>query len=135
MSLEEWLANRWLTRFQLTDLERQKLLLAAERELRDAKLDLSPGSRFAIAYNAALRLCTVALATAGFRATRDQKHYRTIAALPLVLGPDVQELAAFLDTCRGKRHELTYEASDAVSHEEADALVEAAEELMARIRR
>jgi len=77
----------------------------------------------------------VALATAGFRATRDQKHYRTIAALPLVLGPDVQELAAFLDTCRGKRHELTYEASDAVSHEEADALVEAAEELRARIRR
>jgi hypothetical protein len=66
------------TRFQLTDLERHKLLLAAERELRDAKLGLSPGSRFAIAYNAALRLCTVALATAGFRASRDQKHYRAV---------------------------------------------------------
>ena len=28
----------------------------------------------------------MALATAAFRATRDQKHYRTITALPLVLG-------------------------------------------------
>ena len=45
MSLEEWLANRWLTRFQLADLERHKLLLAAERELRDAKLDLGCRTR------------------------------------------------------------------------------------------
>jgi hypothetical protein len=52
----------------------------------DAKKDLSPSWRFAIADNAALRLCTAALQTAGYRATRDQRHYRTIAA-PRVARP------------------------------------------------
>jgi hypothetical protein len=37
----------------------------------------------------------------------DQKHYRTIAALPLLLGPEAVELSGFLDSCRTKRLRLT----------------------------
>jgi uncharacterized protein (UPF0332 family) len=135
MSLETWLTNGWLVRFELSDQESDRLVLAARRELHDARQDISPESRFALAYNAALRLCSVVLGKAGYRAARDQKHYRSIAALPLILGQDTRELAAFLDACRSKRHEITYEGFDAVSEAEASELVGAAEELMARVQR
>ena len=104
-------------------------LHAAGTDLTDAGADISPAWRFAIAYNAALRLCSAVLAAAGYRAARDQKHYRTIAALPLILGDDLAELTAFLDTCRSKRHEVTYESASAISDSEADELVEAVKEL------
>jgi hypothetical protein len=129
MTLENWQRNGWLQRLELSEGEIQGLLSAAEQDLRDARQDVSSGWRFAIGYNAALRLGTAALGKAGYRATRDQKHYRTIAALPLILGPDVAELSSFLDACRTKRHEVTYESVSAISPDEADALIEAVEEL------
>jgi len=76
MSLETWLANGWLVRHTASDQETQDLLDAAARDLTDANKDLSPSWRFNIAYNAALRFCTAVLRVAGYRASRDQKHYR-----------------------------------------------------------
>jgi hypothetical protein len=65
MSLDDWVANGWLARHQASDQETKDLLGAARADLSDAKKDLSAGWRFAIAYNAALRLCTAALQAAG----------------------------------------------------------------------
>jgi uncharacterized protein (UPF0332 family) len=133
VSLETWVENGWLQRHEASAEEIGDLCLAARRDLADARKDLSPAWRFAIAYNAALRLCTAALYSAGYRATRDQKHYRTIAALPLLLGPDIRELAGFLDACRTKRHDVTYESLTALSQEEAQELIVAVGELDRRI--
>jgi uncharacterized protein (UPF0332 family) len=105
------------------------LLVAAAADLADAGRDLSPGWRFAIAYHAALRLGTAVLLAAGYRASRDPKHYRTFAVLPLLLGDGVRELADFLDRCRARRHEVAYESASSVSAEEAAELAAAAEEL------
>jgi len=127
-------ANGWLTRHEATPRDTADLIDAARRDLADARKDIAPAWRFAIAYNAALRLGTAALQTAGYRATRDQKHYRTIAALPLILGQDVQELADFLDQCRTKRHDVTYEALSAVSDGEVKELIAAVSELEHRVR-
>ncbi len=129
MSLETWLANGWLVRHTASAQETSDLLEAAASDLADARKDLSPSWRFAIAYNAALRLCTAVLQTAGYRASRDQKHYRTIAALPLVIGAEAREIARFLDSCRTKRHEVTYEALSGLSESEAAELVKAVGEL------
>jgi|RifCSP16_2_1023846.scaffolds.fasta_scaffold69639_2 hypothetical protein len=134
MSLEQWTANGWLSRQAPSPTEVKELLAAATDDLANAQKDLSPGWRFAIAYNAALRLCTVALAAAGYRAHRDQKHYRTIAALPLLLGPGAAELSNFLDRCRAKRHDVTYESVDSVSHSEAAELIAAVRELEGLVR-
>ena len=134
MSLDDWVANGWLVRHQASPQETSDLLEAARLDLADARKDISPAWRFAIAYNAALRLCTAALQSAGVRATREQKHYRTIAALPLMLGPDVRELTNFLDQCRTKRHDVTYEALSAVSDREAQELIDAVGELEKRVR-
>ena len=62
--------------------------------MEDARKDLSNAWRFAIAYTAALRLCGVVLSAAGYRAAREQKQYRTIAVLPLIMG---QELTGAVD--------------------------------------
>jgi len=74
------------------------------------------------------------LQVAGYRASRDQKHYRTITALPLLLGPDAGELSAFLDSCRTKRHEVTYESVSAVTESEVEELIKAVGELDTRVR-
>ena len=111
MSLEAWLANRWLSPHAPDPREIKELLDAA-----------------------APRLSTAALQAAGYRASRDQKHYRTIAALPFILGPAAQELTEFLDRCRTKRHDVTYESLSSISNPEADELIEAVVELDQRLR-
>jgi hypothetical protein len=134
MSLDQWLANGWLTRHETSAEEVREGLATAASDLADAGKDISPGWRFAIAYNAALRLGTVVLAAAGYRAVREQKHYRTIAALPLLLGGEAEELAAFLDRCRTRRHDVTYESVSSVSADEVTELREAVQDLDARVR-
>ena len=134
MSLARWVEHRWLLPHEAAASDVAALLAAASDDLKDARQDISPAWRFAIAYNAALRLCTAVLAAAGLRAARDQKHYRTIAALPFLLGDEATDLAEFLDTCRLKRHDVTYEALSAVSTAEADELIEAVVELEGRVR-
>ena len=134
MSLETWLANGWITRHVASPRDLRDLLDAAGAHLADTRKDLSPAWRFAIAYNAALRLCTAALQAAGYRATREQKHYRTIAALPLVLGSEARELGEFLDGCRSKRHDVTYESLTAITDSEAAELIKAVVELDERVR-
>ncbi len=129
MSLETWAANGWLKAHVMSAQEIAEQLAAAGRDLRDARKDISASWRFAIAYNAGLRLCSVALAAGGYRAAREQKHYRTIAALPLVIGDDAEEIATFLDRCRVKRHDVTYEALDHVSMAEAEQLIAAVRDL------
>jgi HEPN domain-containing protein len=134
VSLEQWVANGWLARHEPSQREVTDLLDAARNDLNDARQDISPGWRFAIAYNAALRLCTAALQAAGYRAAREQKHYRTIAALPLLLGQGEAEVADCLDRCRARRHDVTYEAFSGVSETEAAELIETVAALEGRLR-
>lgn len=134
MTLETWHEHGWLKPHRTSAQEIRGLLAAAQADLVEAEKDISADWRFAIAYSAALRLCSVVLFAAGYRAVREQKHYRTIAALPLVLGADVSELAEFLDHCRTKRHEVTYETVGVVSREEAEELIGAVRELERHVR-
>ena len=130
MTFPSWVDNGWLRTHRTSKSEVVALLAAADADLHDAQtVGLSPAWAFNIAYNAALHLCTAVLAAAGFRAERDAKHYRTIAALPLALGGAVLELTAFLDTCRTMRNDVTYEGVRLISRSEADELITATMEL------
>jgi hypothetical protein len=69
--------------------EIQKLLRGLDRSLGDARVrGLSSEGRFATAYDALLRIATVALRATGYRTTTDQAghHAITLQALPLTLG-------------------------------------------------
>jgi len=61
-----------------------------------------------IAYNAGLQAATAALAAAGYRASRDQHHYRIIPSLRETIGASAQ-LVATVDAFRKKRNITGYE--------------------------
>ena len=129
MGLEEWVANHWLFPHEATREDVVDLLAAVDVDLDTATATVAPAWRFAIAYTAALRLCTVALHATGFRVAGDRKHFRTLAALPLVIGGTAKDTALYLEQCSRKRHEVTYESVGGISADEADELVSAVREL------
>jgi uncharacterized protein (UPF0332 family) len=129
MRLQQWKTNGWLQAHQTTPAQIADLLAIVDRDLEDSMRDLSPDWQFGIAYNAALKLCTILLFASGYRPEKNLAHYRTLAALPLILGDERKDDADYLDTCRAKRNTAEYDAAGTVSQSEADELREFAKEL------
>jgi hypothetical protein len=94
MSLKQWQDNGWLRIHKTSKNEIDNLLMIVERDLNDAQKGVSDDWRFGIAYNAALKLCTILLYAEGFKAERTLQHYRTIQSLPLILGPERKDDAS-----------------------------------------
>ena len=109
MSLQSWANNGWLRPHKTSSQEIVNLLNIVERDLSDAAESISPDWRFSIAYNAALRLNTILLYASGFRAEKALQHYRTIQALPVILGNRWNKDAEYLETCRKKRNIVEYD--------------------------
>ena len=87
MSFADWVNNGWLVAHKSSKQEIANLLGIVARDLKDSQAkDVSDDWRFAIAYNAALQAATAALAAAGYRASRENHHYRVIQSLELTLG-------------------------------------------------
>ncbi|MBW2644686.1 MAG: hypothetical protein JRE23_00650 [Deltaproteobacteria bacterium] len=86
MSLQKWVEHGWLRPHKTSREEIENLLQIVNRDLEDAEGDISTDWRFGIAYNAALKLCTILLYAEGFRPERTLQHYRTIQALFVILG-------------------------------------------------
>jgi len=74
MSLKSWQANGWLRPHATSRQEIGNLLAIVERDLQDAQGGISPDWRFGIAYNAALKLCTILLYAEGYRPERSLQH-------------------------------------------------------------
>lgn len=124
MSLAEWAKNGWLRPHKSSHIEIDNLLKIVDRDIHDANTKgLSDDWKFGIAYNAALKLCTILLHGSGYRSEKNLAHYRTIQALPLILGHKHSANADYLDTCRKKRNETEYDMAGGVSREEVKELV------------
>ncbi len=124
MSLKQWANSGWLRPHEASPGEIQDLLAIVKRDLADAEGDISADWRFGIAYNAALKLCTILLLASGYRAERTLQHYRTLQALPLILGSARQGDAEYLDACRSKRNTLEYDRMGGVTKDDAKELIE-----------
>ena len=134
MSLSDWHAAGWLVEHKTTAAEIGELFAVAERDLRDSAVaGLSLDSQLGLAYNAALQLCAAALATAGYRASRERKHYLTLQSSAYTFGADAK-LAARLDAFRKKRNVGDYERAGLTSAKEASELREIAKDLRDRVR-
>lgn len=129
MSLNDWGRNGWLKAQKPTRSQITRILGVVERDLDDSGRNLSADGRFNIAYNAALQLCNVVLLSEGWRAERLNAHYRTITALPLILGDSWRQDAEYLDACRSRRNGLEYDAAGRVALSEARELRETATRL------
>lgn len=132
MSLQDWLANKWLVAHRPSRSEIRSLLGVADRDLADAAADgLSADWRHNIAYNAVLQLAQAALAAAGYRPVREQHHVRLIGSLELTIGLDPRSLRR-LDTARKRRNRAEYEAAGLISDAEAGEVYAMARELRGR---
>lgn len=123
MSLKQWVTNGWLKEEPTSRHEIKNLLAIVDRDLQDAAGDLSPDWRFGIAYNAALKLCTILLRAEGYRAAQGLQHYRTIMAMPLILGEIRKSDAQYLDACRIKRNTVEYDYVGGASEQDAEELM------------
>lgn len=124
MSLKQWLDNGWLRQHETSKNEILDLLSIVDRDLKDARAGLSADWQFGIAYNAALKLCSILLYAAGFKSERTLQHYRTIQAMPLILGEDRKKDAQYLDACRSKRNIAEYHRVGVVTERDAEELVQ-----------
>jgi hypothetical protein len=130
MSLKQWADNGWLRPHKTSHQEIAALLAIVERDLEDAEGDISADWRFGIAYNAALKLCTILLYASGHRPDKGNlAHYRSLAVLPLILGVERKEDADYLDTCRTKRNTAEYDMAGVATKNDAIELVSFTKEL------
>lgn len=134
MSLADWAKNGWLRTHKPTKEEIGNLLLIVSRDLKDASAKgLSEDWKFGIAYNAALKLCTALLHSSGYRPEKILAPYRTLQALPLIVGEKHKSNADYLDACRKKRNETEYDLAGNVSEDEVRELMEFCKELKTEV--
>lgn len=124
MNLKQWADNGWLKPHRTSRKEISSLLSIVERDLNDAQGNISADWRFGIAYNAALKLCRILLSAEGYRPSHELQHYRTLAALPEILGGAKKADAEYLDDCRKKRNIVEYDEVGGASESDADELIE-----------
>jgi len=123
VSLKQWADNGWLKPHRTSREEISSLLNIVKRDLNDAQRDISSDWRFGIAYNAALKLCRILLSAEGYRSSHELQHYRTLAALPEILGEAKKADAEYLDDCRKKRNIVEYDEVGGASESDADELI------------
>jgi len=130
MGLVDWASNGWLRAHKTSTQEIRQLFQIVERDLKDARqIGVSSDWRFGIAYNAALKLCTILVYSEGYRPEKTLAHYRTLQALPLVLGPEKEADADYLDSCRTTRNTVEYDYVGGATNADADELISFVEDL------
>jgi len=124
MILKQWADNGWLRPHRTSPEEIENLISIVDRDIADAQEEgISADWRFGIAYNAALKLCTILLYASGYRAERALQHFRTIQAMPLILGNERKEDAQYLDSCRIKRNVVEYDYVGGATEDDANELI------------
>ena len=135
MSLSSYSRNRWIRRHDTSTREIADLLEPADRDIDQSQTPgLGTDWRFDIAYNAMLQSATAALAAAGFRAERANKHQRVIECLEFTVGLD-KTTVRVLDRFRRKRHVAVYERIGAISELEAQEMTELARSIRRKVER
>jgi hypothetical protein len=133
MSLQSWLQNSWLVPHTTSAEEVANLLRISDRDLAACKAKELPADwKLAIAYNAGLQAATAALAAAGYRASRDNQHYRVIQSLEFTIAAGRRQIDTF-DGFRKKRNVSSYDLSGTISEKEADEMFKLAVEIRSAV--
>jgi len=109
---------------------------AIRRNLQDAALPgLSADNKFGLAYEAGLLLAKMAVACAGYRVKGQGAHQTTFVALRFLMDSAIAKTASYLDRCRRKRNEISYDTAGLASDTEAGELVAEMEEFRQAVER
>ena len=126
MTLEDWLANHWISKHETSAAEISALRAVVDRDLRDAGIEsLSADRRFATAYNAALQLSKMALAVAGYRLSKGHGGLERAFDVVRYVVPaeEIEHLCDYFDTCRRKRNDIDYDFADVVTDTELEEIL------------
>lgn len=119
------LAEGSLRRHRTSAREIADLMGVVERNLADASVDaVSADRRFAIAYEAALQLATIALYCNGYRTYGAGHHRATFEALKETMGDAGQGYADYFEVCRAKRALTSYDRAGEISETDVDSLLQ-----------
>lgn len=124
MSLAQWAENGWIKPQPCSGQEIGNLFSIVDRDLQDVGSAISADWRLGIAYNAGLKLAMILLRAEGYKPDRLSQHYRTIHAIPLILGEEFKEGSEYLDACRSKRNTVEYTMAGAATYSDAEELID-----------
>lgn len=129
MTLEDWLANRWIKRHETSRREIADLLSVVDRDLSEASNEtISADWRLNIAFNASLQCGMIALMASGYRASGEGHHERVITSLRYTVKAPEMTIRQ-LNRLRKKRITITYDAAGTVSDQEVSEAIALAKEL------
>jgi len=125
MTLEQLLADGKLVIHRTSRQEIASLLNVVERDIDDASVEaISADRRFAIAYNAALQLATIALYCKGYKAVGPGQHFIVLQTIKETMGQLFRNRADYFDMCRTKRNITDYDRAGEISAREATELLQ-----------
>ena len=136
MTIEELLAEGRIRRQKVSRGEIGRALERAERDLKTAHKIMAEDWDwgFAVAYDAVLQASRAYMFAQGFRPASNESHKNTFAFMRLAMGKDYEELMAYFDRMRNKRHQAIYEIAGLITETEAHNILEKAESFVAIIR-
>ena len=124
MTLEQLLADGKLVIHRTSQQEIASLLGVVERDIDDASVEaISADRRFAIAYNAALQLATIALYCKGYKAVGPGQHFTVLQTIKETMGQGLRNRVDYFDMCRTKRNITDYDRAGEISAREAAELL------------
>ena len=125
MTFEDLLAQRRVVAEPTDRDEIERLRGLVRRYVADSAIgELSLDGRFERAYGAARALATIVVRAAGYRVRQPGGHYNTFLALEAANPEVFLSDAAYFDTCRNLRNELSYVAVDIISEVELEEILE-----------
>ena len=135
MNYDELLNSRRIRREQVSPLEIEHALERSERDLETAKklITLDRDWCFAVAYDAVLQASRAYMFAQGFRPASNESHKNTLAFMRIAMGKDYEELIAYFDRVRNKRHHAIYEIAGLITESEVKTILEKAESFIALI--
>jgi uncharacterized protein (UPF0332 family) len=125
MSIDSFIKRGVLVKQASSTQEIAELFKIVDRDLHDSKAtEVSYDWQFGIAYNAALKLATILIRSAGYRVKGAGHHMNTIALIPYFLGGETIEYSDYLDSCRKKRNTVEYDCIGGATKEDVQELQE-----------
>jgi uncharacterized protein (UPF0332 family) len=136
MEYDELLNSRQIRKEKVSPAEVEHALDRAERDLKTARtlIEQDRDWGFAVAYDAVLQASRAYMFAQGFRPASNESHKNTFAFMRLAMGRDYEELMAYFDRMRNKRHQAIYETAGLITETEARNILEKAESFVAVIR-
>lgn len=134
MTLENWLANKWLKKHETSAQEVSDLFTVVERDLKDAKVNsISADTRLSTAYNACLQCAAIALHASGYRPAGQSHHERIIESLRYTLNPS-DDIIRQLQRFRNKRIKSVYDRAGTTSEQEVKEAIKLAQKLRGMVK-